>query len=365
MTAKRIAFCPHFSIEHFRGGEKWVVTLANFLAENTDIEVSIHAYPYAPDGTRRVNADDVLNDQIEYSESWRHDLSGVDTAYVFYHPGARLSFPGAERYIAGIHSWAYISEKIYESHYGLIPTGVKLLFKLIGTQDLQQYDLVHSVTPAFQTDHPELVTIPNFVNTDVFYPDNSERNSEFTILVTAAHIREKGWDYVKQVAENLPNEIQVCATGDVSHSDISGLGFLSESELAAAYRRSHVVFHPARVDTDSMVINESCASGTPVVTSPLPTHIRENAGVIQAGTVYEMTYWLEKLYTEWSDDADVYESRCTAANQAVSGHESQTIFPQLKAMLTGRDHKLEDSSNWSQLNHLTANSDNNSVVLND
>ncbi|WP_199522949.1 glycosyltransferase family 4 protein [Haloferax sp. Atlit-6N] len=331
----RVALCPHFSVEHFRGGEKWVVTLANYLVQHTDAEVAIHAYPYAPNGTRRVSVEDVLDERIEYTERWRHDLSGVDTAYVFYHPGARLSFPRANQYIAGIHSWAYISQRLYEPHYGLVPTAVKTLYKFVGSRDLRWYDLVHTVTPAFGVDHPGLVTIPNFVDTDIFHPTTGTPDSEFTVLVTAAHIPEKGWDFVERVAEQLPNEIRVCATGEVSHPDITGLGFLSETELAAAYARSHVVFHPSRVDTDSMVINESCASATPIVTSPIPTHIRENAGVLHAGTVQEMRYCLEKLYREWSDAPELYESRCKAAHQSVRGHESQTVFPQLQAMLTG------------------------------
>src|SRR5699024_6027088 len=190
--------------------------------------------------------------------------------------------------------------------YGIVPTATKLLYRTVGRVDLGRFDVVHSVTPAFDSPHPNTVHIPNFVDTHQFRPDRAPRGEEFTVLTTAAHIREKGWDTIQNVADRLPAEVRVVTTGEGTGS-IDGLGFLTEDELADAYARAHAILHPARVDTDSMVINEACASGTPVVTTPLATHVRENEAVLQAETPRGMAHALSLLYSEWRHD-DGYDA---------------------------------------------------------
>lgn len=332
---EHVALCPHLSVEHFRGGEKWVVELANRLVEEESVTVSVHALPYAPDGERRVDVYDVLDSRVSYTEAWCHDLSGVDTAYVFYHPGARLSFRGANNYIAGIHSWAYVSPHLFESHYGTIETGVKFLYRAIGQHDLKFYDTVHTVTPAFECSHSDVRYIPNFVDTNHYHPDRADLNDDFTVFVSAAHIPEKGWDLAKEVAELLPEDISIVSTGESDSEHIEGLGFLSEEELAEVYSQAHVVLHPARVDTDSMVINEACASGTPTITTPLITHVRESEGVIHAGTPKEMTQQILQLQQEWQVSPDgAYAARCQDAQSQSRTRSDAMVVPQLVSLLT-------------------------------
>ena len=330
MAGTRIALCPHLSVEHYRGGEKWVCALANRLAAD-DVDVSVRALPYAPGGERRVDVREVLDSQVPYRESWHHDLSEFDTAYVFYNPFSEVFFSGGGTRIAGIHSWVYVSKKLYEAHYGLVPTATKLLYRLLGKHDLSRFDVVHSVTPAYESPHPNTVHIPNFVDAEQFTPDRGERAAEFTVLTTAAHIREKGWDTIQDVAERLPSDVRVVTTGDGAGS-VEGLGFLTEAELADAYARAHVVLHPARVDTDSMVINEACASGTPVVTTPLSTHVRENEAVLQAETARGMAHAIARLHGEWLHD-DGYEARCRRARAEGESHSFEAIYPRLKSLL--------------------------------
>ncbi|WP_340098278.1 glycosyltransferase [Salinibaculum salinum] len=339
----RIAICTHFSIEHFRGGEKWAVNLANHLAEDDAIDVSIHSLPYAPGGKRKVNAEQVIDDPVDYSESWRHDLSNVDTAYVFYHPGAKtLNFPGADRYIAGIHSWLYVSPNIIEDHYGAVPTAVKLLYRTLGESDLAQYDTVHSVTPVFDCDHEDSVFIPNFIDTTLFRPDRSPLNDEFTVLVTSAHIEEKGWDMSKEITARIPDDISVVTTGTADTPHIDGLGVLTEQELADIYSKAHVVLHPARVDTDSMVINEACASGTPVVTTSLISHVRENDAILQGDTTGEMAALIEGILEEYRTDRETYESRCNLARRLAAERSIPTVMTRLKHLLTTGSESIPD-----------------------
>src|SRR5699024_10534226 len=114
--------------------------------------------------------------------------------------------------------------------------------------------------------------IPNFVDTSLFEPVDGHREEPFTVLVTAAQLRSKGWDRTRAVAATLADELRVVTTGDSDHPAIEGLGFLDEDELADAYANAHAVLHPTRIDADSLVLKEALAAGTPVVTTPLRTH---------------------------------------------------------------------------------------------
>lgn len=346
MTGTRIALCPHLSVEHYRGGEKWVCALANRLAAD-GVDVSVRALPYAPGGERRVDVREVLDSRVPYREAWHHDLSGFDTAYVFYNPFSELFFSGGDTRIAGIHSWVYVSEKLYEAHYGVVPTATKLLYRLLGERDLSRFDVVHSVTPAYDSPHANTVHIPNFVDIEQFNPDRDERADEFTVLTTAAHIREKGWDTIQTVAKRLPDDVRVVTTGDGA-GDVEGLGFLTEDELADAYACAHVVLHPARVDTDSMVINEACASGTPVVTTPLSTHVRENEAVLQAETPRGLAHAIARIHGEWRHD-DGYEERCRRARAEGESHGFEEVYPRLKELLLSPPTKSENGATRTEV----------------
>ena len=372
-----VALCPHLSLEHYRGGEKWVTELANRLVAD-GVSVAVRALPYAPGGERRVGVRDVLDGRVSYHEAWRHDLARFDRAYVFYNPLSKLFFHGARSAIAGIHSWAYVSPRLYESHYGAVPTVVKALYRLAGARELRGFDAVHSVTPAYESPHPNTVSIPNFVDTDRFHPERTPLAEEFTVLATAAHIPEKGWDTVRAVAARLADRasapasvacgvpavpavagdggtaiedgsgigsgggdgvrgrdadgIRVVTTGEGTGA-VEGLGFLSEAELADAYSRAQVVLHPARVDTDSMVINEACASGTPVVTTPIATHVRENEAVLHGSSVEELCDRVGTLRHEWRR-GEGYDRRCRRARAEGEAHSTETIYPRLKRLLT-------------------------------
>lgn len=333
----RVALCPHLSLEHYRGGEKWTAMLANRLAAD-GVDVSVHALPYAPDGDRRVDADSVLDDSISYVESWRHDLSPYDTSYIFYNPFSRVFFHGDTYRIAGIHSWAYITDDLIESHYGPVPTAVKALYRVLGTYELRDFDAVHTCTDAFDSPHPETQHIPNYIDTDRYHPDVAPTADEFTVLVTAAPIPEKGWDTVKEVAAGLTEtNVRVVTTGtlDEDPDGIESLGFLSEDELAAWYARAHAVLHPTRVDADSIVMKEAWASGTPVITTPLETHQthQDTPAVLLGDSPATLLRQIQRLRREWLND-DGYDDRTTTARTIGERYDSDVVYPRLRSMLT-------------------------------
>lgn len=326
-----IALCPHLSLEHYRGGEKWTAKLANLL-DSDGIEVGVRSLPYTPHNQRRVKAHDVLNGSVSYQEKWRHDLSEFDTAYIFYHPFCKLFFTGETRSIAGIHSWVYIADRLYESHYGIVPTTVKMLYRAIGKQELRQFDAVHTVTDTYESPHPNTRHIPNFVDISRFRPDRASRAEEFTVLVTAAHLPEKGWDITREVARTLNGEAQVLVTGNSDDEYIRDLGFLDEDTLANAYSRAHVVLHPTRIDADSLVIKEALASGTPVVTTPILTHPAEGEAILHGKTAGDLVARIRMLRWEWMNGSG-YDSRCQNARMVGEKYGLESLYPKLKELL--------------------------------
>jgi glycosyltransferase involved in cell wall biosynthesis len=328
----KIALCPHLSLEHYRGGEKWTATLANRLAAD-GFDVAVRALPYTPRNERRVAAADVLDDTVAYHERWRHDLSAFDSAYLFYHPFARSFFTGETRAIAGIHSWVYLTKRLYERHYGLVPTAAKLLYRALGEHAFDRFDAVHTVTDSHTSLHPNTHHIPNFVDTSLFKPTENGDEAPFTVLVTAAQLRSKGWDRTQAIATTLADEVRVVTTGDSDHPAIEGLGFLDEDALADAYASAHAVLHPTRIDADSLVIKEALAAGTPVVTTPLRTHPPDGEAVLHGATVGDLVARLRTLRWEWSHDSG-YDQRCRRARQLGERYGIETIYPQLKTLLT-------------------------------
>lgn len=332
--------CPHLSVEHYRGGEKWTVMVANRLAAD-GVDVDVRALPYAPGGTRRVSATDVLHDAVSYREAWRHDLSGYDVSYVFYNPLSEAFFGGDTYRIAGIHSWAYVTDRLFESHYGAVPTLVKALYWTFGDRELGRFDAVHTCTGAFDSPNENTVHIPNYVDADRYHPDAAETGDEFTVLVTAARIREKGWDRVRATAAELGEEdVRVVATGSADDGatgsrPVEDLGFLEEAELAAWYARAHAVLHPTRIDADSIVMKESLAAGTPVVTTSLPTHRAhaDRPAILFGDSVDELADGIRRLRREWGRSTR-YADRARSARDLGEQYDESVVFPRLKALLT-------------------------------
>ncbi|MDY6764659.1 MAG: glycosyltransferase family 4 protein [Halobacteria archaeon] len=331
----RVAISPYVSIKHYRGAEKWAAQVANMLDED-GFEVEVRAIPFAPSGQRLIDASQVLNDRIRYKEAWRHDLSSFDTAYIIYNPLSSLFFNGKTRKIAGIHAWFYVSNRIFGGEYrGFAETSIKILHRTLGKRELSRYDTIHTVTPVFDSPNHNTRWIPNFVDTDKFYSDPRE---EFTVLFTSGDNPWKGWNKVKKVAEILDDDITIAVTRSrVEGKHVKKLGFLSDSELIDWYARSHVLIYPSRDSTDSMTILEALASGSPVVTSDIKTHVamfeNDEGAILYANTVDEYVSVLRRLKEEWTQKRSMYEERSEKAKELAERRDIDTVYPQLKDMI--------------------------------
>lgn len=329
-----IAFCVPGSLEDPRAGGSWVIDIANKLVHD-GFEVEIRGIPYAPLG-RKTNIYDVLDPRVTYKEAWVHNISDFDVAYITYTPISKLFFRGNVAKIAGIHAMIYVS-KYPIRYFGITSNIMGVLHKFVGKRELLSYDAVHSITKAFTSPHPNTYYIPNFIDTKMYNPQRAKKAEKFTVLVTTAHIPRKGWDVVVSVAERLPKEISIVSTGETGHPNIRGLGFLPEEDLADWYARAHVLLNPSREDVDSLSIKKACACGTPVITTPIPTHKamfdNEEGAILYADGVEETLKCILELYEEWVSDRKKYFERCKRARKLAEEYDFKILYPKFKKML--------------------------------
>jgi len=129
----------------------------------------------------------------------------------------------------------------------------------------------------------------------------------------------------------------IVATGKTEHPNVKGLGFLSDDDLADWYARAHVLLNPSREDVDSVSIKKACASGTPVITTSIPTHKAmfndEKGAILYANGVEETLRCILELYKEWKSNRKKYFERCKKARKIVEDHDFKVLYPKFKEML--------------------------------
>jgi len=304
----KISLCLHISLSYGGGGEKWAWTVARYLKER-GYNVEVRTLPYVPHGRRVVDPAKVLGD-IPYYEAWMHTVD-ADIAYVFYNPFAYIFFKCTRNCIriAGMHSNVYFLSRTPPVTYGIPAVAARLLYKVIGLADLSLYDVVHVVNKAIRVRHPRVLYVPLFVDTNTCKPLAKKRD-KFTVLFVGRPSWQKGWDIFVQVAKTLKKrgvDVEFLCAGCTTHdSFIQGLGYIdSDRELAKVYSSAHITLHPSRSDTFGLVILESLACGTPVITTPIETHTSLELPLIHSSTVKEFlkkVLEVKKLYEKRPED---------------------------------------------------------------
>jgi len=151
-------------------------------------------------------------------------------------------------------------------------------------------DLVTVVSPGlkqfiqpYTEKHVEV--IPNFFDPHVFYPGKSEiSTNQFTFISIGEPAHIKGIDLLIEalvlIRANFPNELIHLVLADhipeqetlqkiidqkglTNH--VSWTGLISQSEIAALMRKSHVLISASRVETFGKAIMEGLACGLPVI----------------------------------------------------------------------------------------------------
>ncbi|MCP8309079.1 MAG: glycosyltransferase family 4 protein [archaeon] len=334
----RIALCLHISLTYGGGGEKWAWNVAKYLSRKGH-QVEICALPYTPHGKRAVSLNELAEilDGIPYHEGWNHTVRS-DISYMFYNPLGYVFFHCESKKIAGIHSNVYFMPRTPPLTYGLPAIFSRLLYKVMGVADLSMYEAIHVMNKALKVRHRKIYYIPNFVDTDVYKPMTS-KSDKFTVLYVGRPLWQKGWDVFLTVANVLRSKyndtefIWVGGTND-KMSSVRGLGYVTnEQELASLYSSAHVTVYPSRADNFPLVIVESLACGTPVLTTRIPAHLSLDLPLLYANDVNEFSQKVVNLYKEWKKDPNHVLSPSIRLREAAMEYDSKNVLPIFERML--------------------------------
>jgi glycosyltransferase involved in cell wall biosynthesis len=247
----KIAFATHLSLSYGAGGEKWIINTAKALAKKHEVEV--YALPFLLDGKRKIEPQKQLED-IPYHEGFHHNIK-ADITYCMYNPLSFLNFNINGPKIAGIHSETYWHKP--NLRYGKYPLIANIVNRFTSYVELRRFNAVHRLNSLYPVNHPSVFTIPNYVDSNVYRP--IKKSDEFTVAYASRQVWQKGFDIFKKIERHLNCRVKV--SGGIAEQNMPG--FLSDA---------HVVVAPSRVDTFGLSLVESMMVGTPVVTSPLPSH---------------------------------------------------------------------------------------------
>lgn len=276
------------SLKYFGGGEKWIILLANELTKRGH-NVEIFSLPFLLDGKPKINPKDLLNG-IPYHEGYHHRIK-ADVCYVTYHPLSWLNFSISSPKIAGIHSqtyWLPLNEK-----YGFLPNVAKVIGKFVNKRELKHLDAIHRIIPAYPIDHPHVYDIPIPVDSNTYKP--TPKNEEFEAVYFSRKTWSKGFDVLGEIENAMNPEVKIKISGGIKEKDMSH--FISSS---------HVSLFPSRADMCSQGIIESVMCGTPVITTPMPTHKALSLPLFYASTVGEFIELVHYVKHLWEDDREGY-----------------------------------------------------------
>lgn len=333
----RIAFFHHYSLTHGGGGERFLLELANFLARKGH-RIEIHALPF-----RGRNVPFQLEPGARYCEGLLH-RADADVSYHVYAPLVSHAFMCNAPRIAGLHGAVvadYASPASFYFHQGPFVAGAYVLRQTIGKIDLEAFDAVHAVSPV-PVSHGRLYVLPNWVNcsnTARALEAKRTRPETFGVLYVGKPSYTKGFDIVTALAESLAgNGIEFWAAfppepGFHGDDHVKWLGYLPHEDMWRLYARAAVLLHPTRQETFGRAILESLAAGTPVITTPIPSHVSLGLPLQYASTVSEARDKIDELHRGWATDYEGYLHAASAAAKDVGRFDAQTLLPRYEQML--------------------------------
>lgn len=338
----KIAFCHHYSISFWSGGEKLLAFLAEKLASDGH-EVEIHALPIG----KRPDIDIDLNG-VKYTEGWNHSID-ADVAHYIYAPIVDRFFrtKNGTPKIASIHGFPLVPELQHKmitemSHVERLKRiGIARSFVWAYTRLMRNYDgfdAIHVINPAIKSlfagieglQKTPLYFIPNWVDRNTFKPC-AEKNEEFTVLYASRNEWVKGIDIYDEISRKGKG-IKFIATGD-SQGSYQSIGFIkSEHNLARAYSSAHITVIPTRIDTFGNTIIESLACGTPVITTKFPVHEALNLPLTYADSCEEFVDKINILKNLWEQNTGAYNNECTTAATSIDEYDFKNVYPQYVKM---------------------------------
>ena len=149
--------------------------------------------------------------------------------------------------------------------------------------------------------------IYNWIDIDVFYPKEVEKEDKFTILCIGAGWSENSSKFkdLISLANKLPSDMKILLAGNVAReaklpSNVERVGYISSTEeLAKLYSKADVYVHLSKEDTFGKVIAEALACGTPAIvynSTACPEIIGNGCGyVVEAGDVCSIADKLNEI----------------------------------------------------------------------
>ncbi|MEM2970799.1 MAG: glycosyltransferase family 4 protein [Candidatus Bathyarchaeia archaeon] len=317
MGSLHISLCHHLSLSYWGGGEKYLVTLAKELSKRGH-QVEVYGLPFFKKGKSKINPKEML-DGIPYEEGLTRRVSG-DVCYVIYRPLVLLHFKTNAPKIAGIHSELFWKKEV-GAGYGLMANIIYDFNKFYRFSDLKKFDAVHLVTNAYPIEHQRVYFIPNFVDSQMYYPCK-KKNVKFTVAYTSRKVWQKGWDIFQEVTQHLSKDIQVKISG----------GVIPEKMMPAFLSEAHVTVVPARVDTFGLSIIESLLCGTPVITTSLKTHKSLDLPLIYADSPEEFLNQIMKLKAMWETNPEEYKQLCLSCRESAMKYDKTLVLNKLEKM---------------------------------
>ena len=333
----RIAFFHHYSLTHGGGGERFLLELANFLARKGH-RIEIHALPF-----RGRNVRFQMEPGVRYCEGLLH-RADADVSYHVYAPLVSHAFRCNAPRIAGLHGAVvadYESPASFYFHQGPFVAGAYVARQTIGQIDLEAFDAVHAVSPV-PLSHPPVHVLPNWVdrsNSARALALKRNRADTFGVLYVGKPSYTKGFDRVAALSELLSGsgiEFWAAFPPDPAYQGgdhVKWLGYTPHEEMWKLYARASVLLHPTRQETFGRVILESLAAGTPVVTTPIPSHRSLALPLEYASTLPEMKTTIERLHQQWRTDYDGYVRSAAAQAEDVARFDAQVLLPRYESML--------------------------------
>ena len=167
--------------------------------------------------------------------------------------------------------------------------------------------ITNEAKKSFLKDARILKRIYNWIDLDVFYPREVEKEDKFTILCISAGWSENSSKFKDLItlANKLPSDMKILLAGGVANnvklpSNVEKVGYISSTEeLAKLYSKADVYVHLSKEDTFGKVIAEALACGTPAIvydSTACPEIIGNGCGyVVEAGDVCSITDKLKEI----------------------------------------------------------------------
>ena len=334
----RIAFCHHYSMSFWSGGEKQIAYLAQRLSSD-GFNVEIHSLPVR----KKNNIPNLGN--VKYSEKWFHEID-ADIAYFLYSPYIENFFrcKNGTVKIAAIRGFPLVPEIQHKSIINISPyrriKEIGLMRSLVWwhsryMRDLRSFDALHIISPAmvqlFPSFEGKIYDISNWIDTDLYNP-NGEKREEFTVLFASRNEWVKGIDIYNEIAKISKENnlgIKFLATGKKGDHDSNyeNVGFLDDNSLTKLYSSIHATIVPTRIDTFGNTIPESLACGTPVITTKIPAHEKMQLPLLYADIVKEYIEKIIEIKNMWEFDKDSYYELCSKCRDSVIKYNFKDTYP--------------------------------------